>query len=181
MGGQPGGARAAELLELVEMSDQADKLPLATSGVSRPLLLSIRNTFRRKGRLAMTLAGLTLGGPDGPPRRSVQAQAALALRSHLESGGIGVASVTTTSDVMTILYAAFDTLVIVVSVMASLLGVVDGLGLTGTMTMNVVERSREIGIIRPGFTDGGTCGSIWTPGAADPSPTPRHRLPMCEG
>jgi putative ABC transport system permease protein len=31
-------------------------------GLSRPLLLSLRNTFRRKGRLALTLATLTLGG-----------------------------------------------------------------------------------------------------------------------
>jgi putative ABC transport system permease protein len=32
--------------------------------------------------------------------------------------------------------------------MALLLGVVGGLGLAGTMTMNVVERSREIGVMR---------------------------------
>ncbi len=83
-----------------------------------------------------------------------QAAAAQALRGHLELVGIGVASVTTTSDVMTTLYTAFDTLVLVVSAMAILLGVVGGLGLTGTMTMNVVERSREIGIIRAiGATD----------------------------
>jgi putative ABC transport system permease protein len=31
-------------------------------GLSRPLLLSLRNTFRRKGRLALTLTTLTLGG-----------------------------------------------------------------------------------------------------------------------
>ena len=30
--------------------------------ISRPLMLSIRNTFRRKGRLALTLVTLTLGG-----------------------------------------------------------------------------------------------------------------------
>jgi putative ABC transport system permease protein len=30
--------------------------------ISRPLLISIRNTFRRKGRLALTLVTLTLGG-----------------------------------------------------------------------------------------------------------------------
>jgi putative ABC transport system permease protein len=30
--------------------------------LSRPMLLSLRNTFRRKGRLALTLATLTLGG-----------------------------------------------------------------------------------------------------------------------
>ncbi|HEX9076285.1 MAG TPA: ABC transporter permease [Anaerolineae bacterium] len=31
-------------------------------GMSRPFLLSLRNTFRRKGRLALTLTTLTLGG-----------------------------------------------------------------------------------------------------------------------
>ena len=31
-------------------------------GISRPLLISLRNTFRRKGRLALTLFTLTLGG-----------------------------------------------------------------------------------------------------------------------
>jgi putative ABC transport system permease protein len=35
---------------------------LAMLGPSRPLLLSLRNTFRRKGRLALTLFTLTLGG-----------------------------------------------------------------------------------------------------------------------
>lgn len=31
-------------------------------GISRPLIISLRNTFRRKGRLALTLFTLTLGG-----------------------------------------------------------------------------------------------------------------------
>jgi putative ABC transport system permease protein len=31
-------------------------------GISRPLLISLRNTFRRRGRLALTLLTLTLGG-----------------------------------------------------------------------------------------------------------------------
>ena len=108
--------------------------------------------------------GRVTGGRTGPgwswsrPSATMapsQAQAALALREPLESVGIGVAAMTTTSDVMTTLYAAFDMLVIVVSAMAVLPGIVGGLGLTGTMTMNVVERSREIGIIRAiGATDG---------------------------
>ena len=55
---------------------------------------------------------------------------------------------TTTSDVTTTLFTLFDTLVLFLSAMAVLLGVVGGLGLAGTMTMNVVERSREIGVIR---------------------------------
>ena len=48
----------------------------------------------------------------------------------------------------TTLFTLFDTLVLFISAMAVLLGVVGGLGLAGTMTMNVVERSREIGVIR---------------------------------
>jgi putative ABC transport system permease protein len=39
-----------------------DRLLERVRGLSRPVLLSLRNTFRRKGRLALTLATLTLGG-----------------------------------------------------------------------------------------------------------------------
>lgn len=39
-----------------------DRLIRRVHGLSRPLLLSLRNTFRRKGRLALTLATLTLSG-----------------------------------------------------------------------------------------------------------------------
>lgn len=84
-----------------------------------------------------------------------QAAAALSLRQHLEAAGIGVANATTSDDIMSTLYQVFDSLVVMVTVMAVLLGVVGGLGLAGTMTMNVVERSREIGIMRAiGATDG---------------------------
>ena len=48
-GGQFGGGIVDRLLEQVR-------------GLSRPMLLSLRNTFRRKGRLALTLITLTLGG-----------------------------------------------------------------------------------------------------------------------
>jgi putative ABC transport system permease protein len=39
-----------------------DRLLEQIRGLPRPLLISIRNTFRRKGRLALTLTTLTLGG-----------------------------------------------------------------------------------------------------------------------
>jgi putative ABC transport system permease protein len=39
-----------------------DRLIRSIRGLPRPLLLSLRNTFRRKGRMALTLATLTLGG-----------------------------------------------------------------------------------------------------------------------
>jgi putative ABC transport system permease protein len=39
-----------------------DRLLESVRGLPRPLLLSLRNTFRRKGRLALTLSTLVLGG-----------------------------------------------------------------------------------------------------------------------
>ena len=44
------------------IKSRLDKLLEGLRWVSRPILVSLRNTFRRKGRLALTLATLTLGG-----------------------------------------------------------------------------------------------------------------------
>ena len=43
-------------------TSRIDRLIGAIRGLSRPTRLALRNTFRRKGRLALTLAALTLGG-----------------------------------------------------------------------------------------------------------------------
>jgi putative ABC transport system permease protein len=43
-------------------TDLVDRLVEQVRGLPRPLLLSLRNTFRRKGRLALTLVTLTLVG-----------------------------------------------------------------------------------------------------------------------
>ena len=99
-------------------------------------------------------AGIVMIGTDD---HSPQAQARIgaAVRERLEAAGLSVAATTTTADVTTTLFTLFDTLVAFISAMAVLLGVVGGLGLAGTMTMNVVERSREIGVLRAvGASDG---------------------------
>jgi putative ABC transport system permease protein len=44
--------------------------------------------------------------------------------------------------------AIFDTIVALLLVMAVLMALVGGLGLMGTMSINVLERTREIGILR---------------------------------
>ena len=49
----------------------------------------------------------------------------------------------------------FDLLITFLVIMAALLAVVGGLGLTGTMSINVLERTREIGVMRAiGASDG---------------------------
>jgi putative ABC transport system permease protein len=78
-----------------------------------------------------------------------------AAADHLETVGVRVAATSTIAEVRTTQERLFDVLVIFLSTMALLLGVVGGLGLTGTMSINVVERAREIGVIRAvGASDG---------------------------
>lgn len=45
-----------------QKSDWFDRFINQIKGVSRPMMISLRNTFRHKGRLALTLFTLTLGG-----------------------------------------------------------------------------------------------------------------------
>ncbi len=71
-----------------------------------------------------------------------------AVRDTLDRAGMEVAQVQTRSEIRASIDTLFTTMLLFVSVMALLLGVVGGLGLAGTMTMNVVERSREIGVMR---------------------------------
>jgi putative ABC transport system permease protein len=53
------------------------------------------------------------------------------------------------------LHERFNILTTVLSMMASLIGIVGGLGLMGTMSINVIERTKEIGIMRAvGASDG---------------------------
>lgn len=78
-----------------------------------------------------------------------------AVADHLESVGIRVAATSTIAEVRITQERLFEVLVVFLSSMALLLGVVGGLGLTGTMSINVVERAREIGVIRAvGASDG---------------------------
>lgn len=56
-----------------------DRLLGAVRGLPRPLMLSLRNTFRRKGRLALTLTTLTLAGAIFISVATVQASIAASL------------------------------------------------------------------------------------------------------
>lgn len=49
-------------LEKMSSKGRKDRQTQRVRGISRPMLISLRNTFRRKGRLALTLITLTLGG-----------------------------------------------------------------------------------------------------------------------
>ncbi len=70
------------------------------------------------------------------------------LEQHLESVGMRVSRIESMAQVRKQIEFQFNILVAFMLIMAVLLGIVGGLGLAGTMSINVLERTREIGVMR---------------------------------
>jgi putative ABC transport system permease protein len=70
------------------------------------------------------------------------------LNEHFKSVGIHMSGSETIDEVRRSVGSQFDVVVIFLMIMAVLLAVVGGLGLMGTMSINVLERTREIGVLR---------------------------------
>ena len=71
-----------------------------------------------------------------------------AVEARLAAAGIEVRSTRTGAEDRRIFGERFNLLTVILLVMAFLLGTVGGLGLMGTMSINVLERRREIGVMR---------------------------------
>ncbi len=83
------------------------------------------------------------------------AEVAKALEGRFRRLGLRLSAIQTTPDQRAQIAANMDVLVVFLLIMAVLLAVVGGLGLMGTMSMNVLERTREIGVLRAiGASDG---------------------------
>ena len=67
---------------------------------------------------------------------------------HFRDRGLHISTLETSSSLRGVLINQFDTIVKVLLMMALLLMLVGGLGLAGTMSMNILERTREIGVMR---------------------------------
>lgn len=86
---------------------------------------------------------------------TAQADLARRLRDHFESIGYQVGGTETVADLRQNIEFQFNIIVVFLAVMAVLIALVGGLGLTGTMSINVLERTREIGVMRAvGASDG---------------------------
>ncbi len=79
---------------------------------------------------------------------AAQERLATELEDHFQDAGLSKSSSQTQDEIFGSFTGPFDIILIVLVVMAGLLAVVGGLSLAGTMGMNVMERTREIGVLR---------------------------------
>lgn len=97
--------------------------------------------------------------------RAFQTQTAEALKNHFKDQGINVSGTQAIGDLRQQIEYQFNLLVVFLTIMATLIAVVGGLGLMGTMSINVIERTREIGVMRAiGASDGSVMRIFLTEG-----------------
>jgi putative ABC transport system permease protein len=99
---------------------------------------------------AMDTPGQASAVMIGTPQHDLQTQnvAADAVKERFQRSGIGVAITITQQAIIGANASQFDFMVGFLLVMAVMMAIVGGLGLAGTMSLNVLERTREIGVLR---------------------------------
>ena len=79
---------------------------------------------------------------------STQAEMVKVLEDRLKTAGIGVSKSITIADIIKSSTSRMDFLVRFLLLMSFMAAAIGGLGLAGTMSLNVLERTREIGVMR---------------------------------
>jgi putative ABC transport system permease protein len=77
-----------------------------------------------------------------------QRRVAIAATEQLQAAGMQVKSIRNASEDRLIFGERFNIVTVILMMMATLLAIVGSLGLMGTMSINVLERRREIGVLR---------------------------------
>jgi putative ABC transport system permease protein len=131
-----------------------------TGQVRNPRTIYInRDGYRRvltTGRQVRNIVVVT-EQPDG----AFQSEVSRAIEERFRSANMPVDTTETLTERQEQITFQFNLLITFLIIMAALLAVVGGLGLTGTMSINVLERTREIGVMRAiGASDGAVRGIV---------------------
>ncbi len=102
----------------------------------------LARTIRQAGQAGAVLVALD------PDLKAQHKQMAILVEAQLERNGIHVGDVQTIANEREEAQASFNIIIVLLLIMAVLLAVVGGLGLAGSMSINVLERTREIGVLR---------------------------------
>lgn len=106
---------------------------------NRPYLMRLTNQVGMSSRVVLTTAEHSAAFQD---------QVRQALEVRLRAAHLRVNAINTHGDIYSGMGGIFNVFVAVTMVMALLLAVVGGLGLMGLMSLNVLERRQEIGVLR---------------------------------
>jgi putative ABC transport system permease protein len=107
----------------------------------RPWLLGVRNSLRRPTRTALTVVTLAVAGTFFITALNVRLSMMTTIERLFNEGAFGASTRYAIDQHFLMLYAFF-------LLMAAVLGVVGGLGLMTSTSLNVLERRRELGVLR---------------------------------
>lgn len=86
--------------------------------------------------------------PGKPGKPALQNSIARQLEERFKNAGLSTSIASTQNSYFKSFTDIFNIILMVLMIMAGVLAVVGGLGLTGTMGINILERTREIGVLR---------------------------------
>ncbi len=112
------------------------------------IYLNDANLAKLTGRYNQVDTIRVLANPDELSRPAIQDRIGIELEKRFEDAQLSSSSSKTRQDIFSALSDAFAILPIILMLVALILAVIGGMGLTGSMGLNVLERTREIGVLR---------------------------------
>jgi putative ABC transport system permease protein len=135
-----------EVVLKIEGQEQSWRVVGFSMGFMLPMAYAnypfVANITGRTGRADTVLVDIQAQTPEDFNRVSTT------LETHFERKGIRVGSAVTVADERAEANVVYGIVITLMLMMAALLAVVGALGLMGTMSINVLERTREIGVMR---------------------------------